>query len=199
MFRDSDVKQAFVQTPSCSNVQRSSLLASRLGVIRFVTRYFMRALKLTIAFVGLLYMVDASLAQQGKNHGEAAAATVEKVLNANPQPDGKLYRIDLQLRGGKRVSYAISPEEATKIADGLSKPAVEGGQEQKVATLVYGMRVEMDSKGLAVVLIPRGRSGTLEPLAIPMAGAEPLVIALQAKIAEAKANAAKNKSPAKQQ
>jgi len=32
-----------------------------------------------------------------------------------------------------------------------------------------------------------------------MAGAEPLVIALQAKIAEAKANAAKDKTPAKQQ
>ncbi len=159
----------------------------------------MRALNLTLTFVAFLYMGDTSFGQEGKNHGAATAVTVEKVLNANPQPDGKLYRVDLQLRGGKRVSYEISPEEATKIADGLSKPAVEGGQKQKVATLVYGMRVEMDSKGLAVVLIPRGRSGTLEPLAIPMAGAEPLVIALQAKIAEAKANAAKNKTPAKQQ
>ena len=159
----------------------------------------MRALKLTITFVAFVCIGGASLAQQDKNHGAAAAVTVEKVLNANPQPDGKRYRVDLQLRGGKRVSYEISPEEATKIADGLSKPAVEGGQEQKVATLVYGMRVEMDSKGLALVLTPRGRSGTLEPLAIPMAGAEPLVIALQAKIAEAKANAAKDKKPAKQQ
>ena len=159
----------------------------------------MRALKLTITFVALVYMGDASFAQDGTNRGAVNAVTVEKVLNANPQPDGKLYRVDLQLRGGKRVSYEISPEEATKIADGLSKPAVEGGQEQKVATLVYGMRVEIDSKGLAVVLTPRGRSGTLEPLAIPMAGAEPLVIALQAKIAEAKANAAKDKKPAKQQ
>ena len=159
----------------------------------------MRALKLTITFVALVHMGDAGFAQDGTNRGAVNAVTVEKVLNANPQPDGKLYRVDLQLRGGKRVSYEISPEEATKIADGLSKPAVEKGQEQKVATLVYGMRVEIDSKGLAVVLTPRGRSGTLEPLAIPMAGAEPLVIALQAKIAEAKANAAKNKNPAKQQ
>jgi hypothetical protein len=158
----------------------------------------MRTLKLIISFVALVYMGDASFAQQRTNHGAATAVTVEKVLNANPQPDGKHYRVDLQLQGGKRVSYEISPEEATKIADGLSKPAVEGGQEQKVATLVYGMRVEVDSKGLALVLTPRGRSGTLEPLAIPMTGAEPLVIALQAKIAEAKANAAKNKNPAKQ-
>ena len=159
----------------------------------------MRALKLIITFAALVHMGSASFAQQGTNHGAATAVTVEKVLNANPLPDGKFYRVDLQLRGGRRVSYEISPEQATKIADGLSKPAVEGGQEQKVATLVYGMRVEVDSKGLAVVLTPRGRSGTLEPLAIPMAGAEPLVIALQAKIAEAKANAAKDKTPAKQQ
>ena len=159
----------------------------------------MRALKLIITFAALVHIGNASFAQQGTNHGAATAVTVEKVLNANPQPDGKLYRVDLQLRGGRRVSYEISPEQATKIADGLSKPAVEGGHEQKVATLVYGMRVEIDSKGLAVVLTPRGRSGTLEPLAIPMAGAEPLVIALQAKIAEAKANAAKDKTPAKQQ
>jgi hypothetical protein len=157
----------------------------------------MRTLKMTITFVALVYMGGTSFAQQGTNHGAAAAVTVEKVLNANP--DGKIYRVDLQLRGGKRVSYEISPEEATKIADGLSKPTGEKGQEQKVATLVYGMRVEIDSKGLAVVLTPRGRSGALEPLAIPMAGAEPLVIALQAKIAEAKANAAKDKNPAKQQ
>ena len=103
------------------------------------------------------------------------AATVEKVLNANPEPDGKAYRIDLQLRGGKRVSFEISPAEATKLADGLSKPAVAGGERQKVATLVYGMSVEVDSKGLAVVLSPRGRSGPLESLAIPLTGAEPLV------------------------
>ena len=51
------------------------------------------------------------------------------------------------------------------------------------------MSVEIDSKGLAVVLTPRGRSGALESLAIPLSGAEPLVSVLQAKIAEAKANA----------
>ena len=90
--------------------------------------------------------------------------TVEKVLNANPEPDGKAYRIDLQLRGGKQVSFQIAPAEATKLADGLSKPAVAGGERQKVATLVHGMSVEIDSKGLAVVLTPRGRSGALELL-----------------------------------
>src|SRR6516225_11814184 len=126
----------------------------------------MRTLTLTLSVVALVNLGGAVFAEP---KGSAVkAVTVDKVLNANPEADGKAYRIDLQLRGGKRVSYEISPEEATKIADGLSKPAVEKGQEQKVATLVYGMRVEIDSKGLAVVLTPRGRSGTLEPLAIPM-------------------------------
>jgi len=133
---------------------------------------------------------------ESKGTGDKTS-TIEKVLNANPEPDGKAYRIDLQLRGGKRVSFEISPAEATKLADGLSKPAVAGGERQKVATLVYGMGVEVDGKGLAVVLTPRGRSGPLESLAIPLAGAEPLVSVLQAKIEEAKAKVAKPPNPPK--
>jgi len=136
-------------------------------------------------------------AQHGNKGGAVRPVRVSKVLNANPEPDGKAYRIDLQLRSGKRVSYEVSPEEATKIADGLSKPAVAGGQRQKVATLVYGMSVVVDSKGLALVLSPRGRHGPLEPLAIPLSGAEPLVAVLQEKIAEGKAIAAKEAKPRK--
>ena len=103
----------------------------------------------------------------------------------------KHTEFELQLQGGKRVSYAIPPAEAAKIVDGLSKPAVAGGQSQKVATLVYGMSVQADTKGQAVILTPRGRSGPLEPLAIPLTGADPLVTLLQAKIEEARAIAAK--------
>ena len=60
----------------------------------------------------------------------------EKVLNANPEPDGKAYRIDLLLSEGKRVvTYTIPPSEAAKIADGLSKPAIAGGQTRQIATI----------------------------------------------------------------
>jgi len=156
----------------------------------------MRTLTLTLSVVALVNLGGAVFAEP--KDSAVKAVTVDKVLNANPEADGKAYRIDLQLRGGKRVSFEISPEEATKLADGLSKPAVAGGEHQKVATLVYGMKVEVDNKGLAVVLTPRGRSGSLEPLAIPLTGAEPLVSVLQAKIAEAKANAAQQEKPAKQ-
>ena len=53
------------------------------------------------------------------------------------------------------------------------------------------MSVEIDFKGKAVILTPRSESGVLEPLAITISGANLLVKALQAKIAEAKAIAAK--------
>jgi hypothetical protein len=62
---------------------------------------------------------------------------------------------------------------------------------QKAATIVSGMSVEIDSKGKAVILTPRSESGVLEPLAIPISGANLLIKTLQAKIAEAKAIAAK--------
>ena len=158
----------------------------------------MRTLTVTLAVVALVNLGGVVFAQQGTKGGAPKAVPVNKVLNANPEPDGKLYRIDLQLQGGKRVSYEISPEEATKLADGLSKPAVAGAERQKVATLVYGMSVEVDTKGLAVVLSPRGRSGPLEPLAIPLTGADPLVALLQVKIAEARAKAAEQAKPPKE-
>jgi hypothetical protein len=123
----------------------------------------------------------------------AAAAPIEKVLDANPVPDGQAYRIDLLLRDGTRVAYEIPPSEAAKIADGLSKPAIAGGKNRQVATIVTGMTVHIDSKGEAVILTPRSQSGALEPLAIPTSGANLLVKTLQTKIAEAKAAAAKQR------
>jgi hypothetical protein len=157
----------------------------------------MRIFTLTLTSVAFVSLGAVALAQHATKGRAVRAVSVEKVLNANPEPDGKKYRIELQLRGGKRVSYEIPPDEAVKIADGLSKPAVAGGQRQMVATLVYGMSVEVDSKGFAIILRPRGRTGPTEPLAIPLSGAEPLVHVLQAKIAEAKANAAQQAKPPK--
>jgi hypothetical protein len=149
--------------------------------------------KLTLTAVLSFCLAGAAFAQGTK------VTTVEKVLSANPEPDGKAYRVDLQLSAGKKVSYRISPEEATKIGDGLSKPAEPGGKEKKVATLVYGMSVEIDSQGRALILNPRGRTGAIESLAIPLTGAELLVVALQTKIAEAKAAKAPQAKPAKPQ
>lgn len=149
----------------------------------------MRTFGFVVFAVGSLCGV--AFAQQGTPTLPAKATHIEEVLNANPLPEGNAYRIDLLLGKGKRVSYEVAPAGAAKIADGLSKPATAGGQSRQVATLAYGMNVQVDSNGLAVILTPRGKSGPLEPFAIPIAGAEVFVALMQSKIAEAKANAAK--------
>jgi hypothetical protein len=69
---------------------------------------------------------------------------------------------------------------------------------QKEATILTGMTVEIDSQGRAVILTPRSQSGVLEPLAITISGAELLEKALKAKIAQAKAVAAKQPKRSKQ-
>jgi len=150
----------------------------------------MRTLTLTVTLFAFV-QGGIALAQQG-DKGEAIEPTpIEKVLDANPEPDGKAYRLDLLLKEGTRVAYQIPPSEAAKIADGMSKPAVAGGQNMEVATVVSGMIIQVDSEGKAVILTPRSQSSVMEPLAIPINGAKLLVRALKRKIAEAKTTAAK--------
>jgi hypothetical protein len=150
----------------------------------------MRTLTLSVTLVTLVSQGGVAFAQQSTQGAVAEATPIEKVLEANPEPDGKAYRIDLLLSEGTRVAYKIPASEAAKMADGLSKPAIAGGRNQKVATIVSGMSIETD-EGEAVILIPRSQSGVLEPLAIPISGAELLVAALKTKIVQAKATAAK--------
>ncbi len=122
------------------------------------------------------------------------AAPVKQVVNANPEADGTSFRIDLILKNGRRVAYEFSPDEALQIANGLSKPAAPGAQRLQVAALVYGMMIQADPQGRAVIITPRDQTGNLQSLAIPLSGADQLLETLRAKIAEAKAFAAKQNS-----
>ena len=112
----------------------------------------MRTLTLTLTMFALSSHGGAALAQQGPKDVTVEAVPIEKVLNANPEPDGNAYRIDLLLSGGKKVTYVVPPFEAAKIADGLSKPAIAGGQNRQIATIISGMTIETDSEGKT----PRG-------------------------------------------
>ena len=156
----------------------------------------MRALILTLTMFALVSGV--AFGQEDTKRAAVKATPIERLLDANPEPDGKAYRIELLLKDGTRVAYEIPPSEAAKIADGLSKPAIAGGQEKRVATLLSGMTVQIDSKGEALIISPRSRSGALEPLAIPISAANLLVKGLQTKISEAKAIAAKQHKRRKQ-
>ena len=150
----------------------------------------MRILTLTLTIFALFNHGGAALAQQGAKDVTVEAIPIEKVLNANPEPDGKAYRY-LLLSEGKRVAYTIPPSEAAKIADGLSKPAIAGGQNRQIATIISGMTIETDSEGKAVILTPRTQSNVMEPFAIPISGAKLLVRALKKKIVQAKRTAAR--------
>lgn len=106
-----------------------------------------------------------------RNRSKAKPRRSKKSSTPNPEPDGKAYRIDLLLQNGRRVSYQISPPEALKIADGLSKPA----KKDEVAQLVYGMIIQADPQGRAVIITPRDSSGNLQSLAVPLTGADQLL------------------------
>jgi hypothetical protein len=152
---------------------------------------------LVVTAFAIVCLNQVAFARQGNKDAAVKAAPIERVLDANPEPDGKAYRIDLLLTDGTRVAYQIPPSEASKIADGLSKPAVAGGQNRQVATILSGMKVQVDSKGKALIMIPRSKSGELQSLAIPIGGANLFIKILQTKVAEAKTIAAKQRKQRK--
>src|SRR5262245_43783457 len=158
----------------------------------------MRTPIMIVTLFALISQSGVAFAQQGTQGALVEATPIEKVLDANPEPDGKAYRIDLLLSKGARVGYKIPPSEAAKIIDGLSKSAIAGGQSQKVATIVSGMSIEMRCKGKAVILTPRSESAVLERLAIPRRGAERRVEVHKTRIAQDKVTAGKQPKQQKQ-
>jgi hypothetical protein len=155
---------------------------------------------LGITLIGLALLPGVAVAQHGTKARPAKAEPVAKVVNANPEPDGKAFRIDLVLKNGRQVVLELSPSDALQVADGLSKPAAPGAQKLEVAALVYGMTIQADPQGRAVILTPRNEKGDLQALAIPLTGADQLLETLKEKIGEVKAFAAKqqSKEPPKQ-
>jgi hypothetical protein len=148
-------------------------------------------LRLALALVSLALVPGIAAAQHPGPRSKTRVEPIAKVINSNPDADGKAFRLDLLLKNGRQVSYVFQPAEASQVADGFSKPAAAGAQKLRVAELVYGMMIQADPQGRAVILTPRNQSGELQPLAIPLTGADQLLETLREKIAEAKAFAAK--------
>ena len=153
----------------------------------------MRKFTLTLAVFALVSFGGVAFAQHDTQGAAVKATPIEKVLDANPEPDGKVYRIRLLLMDGTQVVYEIPLSEAVKIVDGLSKPVIAGGQNRQFATIASSMTVQIDSKGevFFLILAPRSRTHALAPIAIPISSADPLVKIMQEKIAEAKSAATK--------
>ncbi len=160
-------------------------------------KFSTRTIMLVVTVFAIVSFHQVAFAQQGNKDTAIKAVPIEKVLDANPEPDGKAYRIDLLLMDGTRAAFQIPPSEASKIADGLSKPAIAGGQNRQVATILSGMKVQVDSKGEALIMMPSSKSGELQSLAIPIDGANLFIKILQTKVAEARAIAAKQRKQRK--
>jgi hypothetical protein len=122
--------------------------------------------------------------------GGDPSTSVETVVSAGPESDGKAYKLTVIFKNGRQLSIDIPPTEAVKVVDGLSVPASSGAQKEQIVTVMQGLSIQADAKGRAVLLLPRGATGPLAPLAIPIEGADRVLQLLQQKIAEAKANAA---------
>lgn len=148
-------------------------------------------LRLAVTLICLAMLSGFAYAQHPASRSNVKAEAIAEVMNANPEPDGSAFRLDLLLKNGRHASFALTPQEARQIADGFSKPASPGAQKLEVAALVYGMIVQADPQGRAVILTPRDEKGNLQSLAIPLTGADELLETLKEKIAEAKAFAAK--------
>jgi hypothetical protein len=84
----------------------------------------MRILTLTLTMFALSNQGGAALAQQDAKDVTVEAIPIEKVLNANPEPDGKAYRIDFLLSEGKRVAGCEDSRRTEQACDcGRSKQA----------------------------------------------------------------------------
>jgi hypothetical protein len=110
------------------------------------------------------------------------------VLSASPAEDGKAYALSVLLQDGRRLSLELSPPDAAKIVDGLSKLAGSGPQKQQLVAVVQGVGIQADPHGKFVVLQPRSNAGSLQALAIPLEGADRFLQLFQQKVAETKAN-----------
>ena len=83
-------------------------------------------------------------------------AVVERVISANPEPDGKAYVLSVMLKGGRRLSFEIPRAEdcrRTKQGSWINS------QKQQVVALVQSMSIQADAQGRAVVLQPRTSAG----------------------------------------
>jgi hypothetical protein len=121
---------------------------------------------------------------------DESPAVVESVISANPEPDSKVYLVSLVLKGGQRLYLRIPVIEAAKIIDGLSRAAgSDASRGQIAAPVVHGITMNADTRGKFILLQPRSNAGSLEPLAIPIEGADNFLQLFQKKIQEARANA----------
>jgi hypothetical protein len=128
---------------------------------------------------------------QQKQFAPVKAVTVQKVVKAGAEADGKAFRLELQLKNGGQVAYQFAPADADEVSKGLSNPVIKAVQGKVNYSLVWGLHTEVDPQRQRVVLSPQSEGRTLDSLGLPLTAKDNLIGSLQDNFALLKAGAAK--------
>ena len=125
-------------------------------------------------------------------HAQQKTAEVASLVSSTPDADGS-HTLTFALKEGGPISLKIPPQIAVQAISALSAPTGSGPNKNQVVAVVQQMTIGINADGSAIVLLPKGKGGPLEPLGIPVAGAENFINLFQEKLGEARKKAAQPK------
>jgi hypothetical protein len=114
---------------------------------------------------------------------------VGSLIGAIPEADGS-HVLTFGLKQGGQVSLRIPAAVAVQSISALSAPSSNGPQQKHMVAVVQKVSMATNDDGSAIVILPEGNAGPLEPLGIPAAGAENFIRLFQQKVGEARSKAA---------
>ena len=144
----------------------------------------MRQIAIALAAIAIFDVAGAALAQSDQQ-----TYAVKDVVGSQSDADGS-HTLTFSLADGKRLSLNIPTEAGIKAISALSAPTGTGPTKKQVVVVVPQFAVGVDDKGANLVLVPIRNGSTLEPLGIPVSGAENFIRVLQQKLGEARTKAA---------
>lgn len=121
--------------------------------------------------------------------GADQPSEVGSLIGSKAEPDGS-YVLTFGLKQGGQTSLRIPAAVAVQSISALSAPSTNGAQQKLVVAVVQKVSMTVNDDGSAIVILPLGKAGPLEPLGIPAAGAENFIQLFQQKLGEARNKAA---------
>jgi hypothetical protein len=124
----------------------------------------------------LSILAGASLA-----FAQDAPQEVTKLVGSTADPDGS-HTLTFARKDGASISLKIPPAIAVSAISALSQPTGNGPKKQQVVVVVRQVTMGVNEDGTAIVIAPQGQAGPLEPLGIPVSGAENFINLFQEKL-----------------
>ena len=121
--------------------------------------------------------------------GADQPSEVGSLIGSKAESDGS-YVLTFGLKQGGQISLHLPATVAVQSISALSAPSTNGPQQKHVVAVVQKVSMAINDDGSAIVILPEGKAGPLEPLGIPAAGAENFIRLFQQKLGEARNKAA---------